>query len=199
MRRNKLKHYHKLLKTERQQLLSTIKSFEDQGIHENMNEVSGELSAYDQHPADYGSQMFEREKDIGLFKNLEYQLQLVDQALQKIDEGSYGICERCQQKISDARLNVLPYAQFCVNCKREEEAKAGADEGARKLSFRRSFRDAGDFVGFDGEDTWQAVARFGTANSPQDVLNAIDYEDTYLDDDEGFSTADDLEDLYRDQ
>ena len=91
---------------------------------------------------------------------------------------------------------MLPYAHFCVNCKREEEAKAGADEGARKLSFRRSFRDAGDFVGFDGEDTWQAVARFGTANSPQDVLNAIDYEDTYLDDDEGFSTADDLEDSY---
>ena len=63
-----------------------------------MNEVSGELSAYDQHPADYGSQMFEREKDIGLFKNLEYQLQLVDQALQKIDEGSYGFAKDVSRK-----------------------------------------------------------------------------------------------------
>ena len=200
MNREKLMHYRKLLENERRELQSTIQSFKDQGIHENMNDVTGELSAYDQHPADYGSQMFEREKDIGLFQSLENQLNLVDQALAKIEQGNYGTCEQCKKPISEARLNVLPYAQLCVECKREEEARAGVDEGLRKLSFRRSFRDDSDFVGFDGEDAWQAVARFGTANNPQDLLGEIDYfGDGYPDADDEQGIVEDLEDILRDR
>lgn len=121
MKHKDLEHYRLLLQAERRQLLETMESFKEQGIHENMNDVSGELSAYDQHPADYGSQMFEREKDQGLLENLKDQLHLVDQALERIDQGTYGICRQCRQPISPERLEVLPQASLCVRCKLEEE------------------------------------------------------------------------------
>ena len=75
-----------------------------------MNDVTGELSAYDQHPADYGSQMFEREKDIGLFQSLENQLNLVDQALAKIEQGNYGTCEQCKSRFRSSfkRIALCP-------------------------------------------------------------------------------------------
>ena len=168
MNREKLMHYRKLLENERRELQSTIQSFKDQGIHENMNDVTGELSAYDQHPADYGSQMFEREKDIGLFQSLENQLNLVDQALAKIEQGNYGTCEQCKKPISEARLNVLPYAQLCVECKREEEARAGVDEGVRNSR-------SGGLFGMIATlwALWRgclaAVARFGQRTVPGSI------------------------------
>ncbi len=184
MKHKDLEHYRLLLQAERRQLLETMESFKEQGIHENMNDVSGELSAYDQHPADCGSQMFEREKDQGLLENLMDQLHLVDQALERIDQGTYGICRQCRQPISPERLEVLPQASLCVRCKLEEEKQQQPEVKKQEFSFRRSFTDGTSFVGFDGEDAWQSVARFGTANTRQDYAGIGDLDDEMLSDEE---------------
>jgi len=191
MEKHKLEYYRQLLEYEEEQLLKTIEGFEEQGIHENMNDVTGELSAYDQHPADYGSQMFEREKDYGLLENAKQQLSLVREALHRIDEGTYGYCEKCQQPIDPERLAALPYAVKCIYCKQEEEQHLTPDASDQNLSFGRTFTH-GDFVGFDGEDAWQAVARYGTANSPQDIPGASDFDEAYTNADEDLSNVDDI-------
>ncbi len=82
-----------------------------------MSNQVGELSDFDpNHPGDMGTEMFEREKDIALHANVEGMLAQVDDALAKMDAGTYGLCDRCGQPIADARLEALPYATLCIEC-----------------------------------------------------------------------------------
>lgn len=82
-----------------------------------------ELSTVDQHPADAGSETFEREKDMAILSTLEDQIAEVEKALQRVDEGSYGKCEACGKPIGDERLEVVPTARYCVEDQGAREAK----------------------------------------------------------------------------
>jgi RNA polymerase-binding protein DksA len=68
------------------------------------------------HPADSGTETFERTKDLALRANVGGMLSQIDDALAKIDAGTYGVCDRCGQAIAPARLEALPYATLCVSC-----------------------------------------------------------------------------------
>jgi RNA polymerase-binding transcription factor DksA len=83
----------------------------------------GELSsaAGDQHIADHASEMLDREVDESLGENAEVIVREIDDALSRIDAGTYGTCIQCGQPIPDERLAAVPYAVLCVSCKREEE------------------------------------------------------------------------------
>ena len=83
----------------------------------------GELSsaAGDQHIADHASDMLDREVDESLGENAEVIVREIDDALARIDAGTYGTCIRCGQPIPDERLAAVPYAVLCVPCKRDEE------------------------------------------------------------------------------
>ena len=48
-------------------------------------------------------------------------LQKLDEAIRKLNEGTYGICEDCGDEISEKRLNILPYAIYCIDCKEKRE------------------------------------------------------------------------------
>lgn len=88
----------------------------------NMDErPEGELSSIDQHPADTGSETFEREKDMAILSTLEDQLGEIDEALKRVEEGTYGVCEACGKEIGTERLEVVPTARYCVE-----------DQGARE-------------------------------------------------------------------
>ena len=84
-------------------------------------ETTDELSFYDQHPADIGSEVFEREKDSGILELMELELEKVNDALQKHQQGSYGICEVCQQAIEPARLERMVNTTFCARCAQERQ------------------------------------------------------------------------------
>jgi DnaK suppressor protein len=83
----------------------------------------GELSsaAGDQHLADHASEMVDREVDVSLEENAEQIVYEIDRALTKIDDGTYGQCSRCGQRIPAERLDAVPYATLCVSCKQLEE------------------------------------------------------------------------------
>lgn len=160
---------------------------------------AAEESAYDNHPADLATQTFEREKDHSLLGNNRLMLKAIDQALDRIDDGTYGICERCGKPIDMERLRAMPMTTFCRECKRDEERLEAADMSpdpnlaALWPPFARTFTDGQDSVAFDGEDAWQAVARFGTSDSPQDVGGAADYDHMYWDADEDQGIVEDVE------
>jgi RNA polymerase-binding transcription factor DksA len=80
-----------------------------------------ESDALDQHPADDGSELFEREKNLSVQRTLEVTLQEVDDALRKYDEGTYGICDNCGEPIAEARLRAYPQARYCIRCQSELE------------------------------------------------------------------------------
>ncbi|MGE5371826.1 MAG: TraR/DksA C4-type zinc finger protein [Solirubrobacterales bacterium] len=85
-----------------------------------------ELSVYDQHMADIGTETFEREKDLGLLEMLEQRLGDVNHALEALDNGRYGICEDCGRMIDPRRMERLPYATRCMSCSQKEVDGWGA-------------------------------------------------------------------------
>lgn len=85
-----------------------------------------ELSLADQHPADLGTEMFEREKDQSILERVEAEMADVDRALKRADEGTYGLCEACGRKLANARLQIKPEARFCVDDQAAAEREARA-------------------------------------------------------------------------
>ena len=69
--------------------------------------------------------LYEREKTLALIRTLENKLESIEQALRLAEKGTYGICERCGEKIDPARLEALPHTTLCVKCKSQIERVAG--------------------------------------------------------------------------
>ncbi len=69
--------------------------------------------------------LYEREKTLALIRTLENKLESIEQALRLAEKGSYGICERCGERIDPARLEALPHTTLCVECKSQMERTAG--------------------------------------------------------------------------
>jgi RNA polymerase-binding transcription factor DksA len=88
-----------------------------------------EHSGYGDHMADDATELFEREKSIGMEQSLREHLRQVEHAMSRIDDGSYGQCERCGKAIPDERHTALPEATLCIDCKAQDEREA-AHQGA---------------------------------------------------------------------
>jgi len=92
--------------------------------------VLGELSDVDQHPADIGTETFEREKQASILEVTERQLQDVERAMGRLDDGTYGTCEACGRVIPIERLEARPATRFCLDDQQRAEAEAAAGNGA---------------------------------------------------------------------
>ena len=73
---------------------------------------------------DLASPMLQKELDMAMLEKHREHLAQVNSALKRIDEGSYGVCARCHQKISEARLEAIPETAFCRDCELDVEAEA---------------------------------------------------------------------------
>jgi RNA polymerase-binding transcription factor DksA len=82
-------------------------------IRESETEELGELSSVDS-PAELGTETFERELQVTTLTMVEEELHEVDDALRRLADGTYGICEACGRPIEEARLQAKPAARFCV-------------------------------------------------------------------------------------
>jgi DnaK suppressor protein len=85
----------------------------------NPDEDALERSEYDFGFADSAQSTAERGKMLALIDRLREQLREVERALNKIDQGTYGMCDRCGEPIGQERLEALPYSTLCVNCKQK--------------------------------------------------------------------------------
>ena len=74
-----------------------------------------ESLAYDENFADSGQVAAELGENMALLNQLNEQLDEVEHALNKFDQGTYGLCERCGEQIAEARLEAIPATRFCVN------------------------------------------------------------------------------------
>ena len=74
-------------------------------------EDSGELSHLDQHPADYATELFDRELDEGTIEHLREELDAIDRAFKRLEEGTYGFSVESGEPIPDARLELIPWAE----------------------------------------------------------------------------------------
>jgi DnaK suppressor protein len=113
----------KRLTEERDRLNATLENLETD--LEAQKESLSELSSYDQHPGDIGTETFEREKDLSIAESVRASLSDVEDALQRLEDGTYGTCEVCGEPIGDARLEALPAARFCVDHQQDLERTPG--------------------------------------------------------------------------
>ena len=88
----------------------------DAALNKTRSEASGDLSLMPIHMADVGTDNYEQEFTLSLMQNEEGVLGLVEGALERIEEGTYGSCAECTNKIPKTRLNALPYTPYCVKC-----------------------------------------------------------------------------------
>jgi RNA polymerase-binding transcription factor DksA len=88
-------------------------------------EARGSLSNVPLHLADLGTDSFEQDIALGLLENEGQILEQIKAALARIEQGTFGQCEECQQSIPVERLRVVPYAPFCVECARALEGEKG--------------------------------------------------------------------------
>lgn len=173
---------------------------ENYGLDNSMRDSIGELSTNDNHPADIGSEMFERGKDLALQDAEEHHLNDVVNALERIDEGTYGVCVVCKNEIPYERLEAVPWTRYCKehNPQQHSSIRRPVEERALR-SYTHSFRNDNDYIGYDGEDAWQDVERYGTSNPPDFFREGEDYnelwinsfeQDGYIDLTEGFAITD---------
>jgi RNA polymerase-binding protein DksA len=111
-----LDKFREFLLAERTRLEEELHEIEDRASRVDEGDRSSEISAYDDHPADLASETFEREKDLAIGESVEAMLHKVISALEKIDRGTYGLCDACNRPIKKARLKALPFATLCLNC-----------------------------------------------------------------------------------
>jgi DnaK suppressor protein len=109
----------KQLLVERERLEHEIAEL-DADLSESL-EDSSEESPYDQHMAETAAATLDREIDLTLQDNARASLSQIDRALAKLENGSYGRCDKCGKLIGEERLQVAPFATLCIDCKRLEE------------------------------------------------------------------------------
>lgn len=109
------------LETLRQMLLAERECLLEHINHDEYHAISSENFGYGNHMADDATQAFEQGKDASIRYRMERLLAEVNDALARIEAGTYGICERCGAEIDWARLEAKPYARYCIQCQERQE------------------------------------------------------------------------------
>ncbi|MQA88919.1 MAG: hypothetical protein GEU90_01610 [Gemmatimonas sp.] len=127
MERSQIDHLEHRLLRERDRALRSIGRFQEQSKL-SRDTADSDLSSYSFHMADQGTDAMEREKSF-LFASKEGRyLYRIEEALRRLysDPESFGICHSCKSPIPFDRLDALPHARYCLDCKRREEEEAAA-------------------------------------------------------------------------
>ncbi|MBN2538111.1 TraR/DksA C4-type zinc finger protein [candidate division WOR-3 bacterium] len=115
--RAQLVAYERALLAEKARLLRQ-REFTEEVMESSGPEGSGDLSSHRTHTADQGTENYQREM-AGRFRTMEDEtLRAIEEALRRVADGTYGVCEKCGAPIPKARLEIVPHARFCMKCLR---------------------------------------------------------------------------------
>jgi len=166
------------------------------GLTEQATDTVGELSSYDNHPGDMGTELYERGKDTALNEHAEKELEQINEALHAIEEGTYGFCSMCGVGIPYERLQAVPTTDRCVN--HADQQTFTRDHPVEEEVFSPNINPDEITnevqVGYDAEDTWQELSQYGSSETPSDFYGDRDnYNEMYPNKDENVGSVEDLE------
>ncbi|MBB5172153.1 TraR/DksA C4-type zinc finger protein [Texcoconibacillus texcoconensis] len=169
------------LESERDRLQSSLEEERNWRKERSLSDATGELSQYDNHPADSGTEIYERAKDDALRHRMQHELQKVEAALERMDNGTYGYCVITGEPIPIERLEANPVANTLVDA--EESTKVANDRPVEEDvlgGFGRYNYDTDDReTQFDAEDSYQAVAVWNTADGINEI-EAVEIADEFI-------------------
>ena len=121
--KSEFEKYRQVLQSERERLAGDIDHIKGDHLKKSSKDITGELSGYSIHIADMSGDDYDRAVALGIFTQEQEFLYLIDEALKRIDDGTFGSCEVCEKAISVKRLEAVPYATLCLPCQSDEEKK----------------------------------------------------------------------------
>lgn len=109
-----LKEFQQQLQQSKQELEERLNDSGNYDLRRSLEDSTGELSSYDNHPGDEGTELYEREKDLALSEHDRDEIRDIERALSAIEAGEYGKCEVCSKEIPLERLKAIPTTTYCV-------------------------------------------------------------------------------------
>lgn len=184
----------------------TIEKMKENDTSEQDKYSPTELSNYDNHPADMGTQLFQVELNTALKIHEEHLLKEIHDALGRMEDGIYGKCAFCGEEINAERLRAIPYARLCMDC---EQSKAVDPEILAKgrpneelvwdAPFGRKYLNEREDDEYEGLDYLNDLMKYGSSDSPQDLGGYHDYEEFYTNEIDKQGIVDDMDSVSNDE
>lgn len=108
-------------------ILNQIRDISKDTLMKTQKEISGDISGYGLHMADVATDNYERDFNLGLVSSEREIVIAIDDAVKRVEDKTYGICEVCKKPIAKKRLDAIPYVRYCRKCKQKIE-----DENSRR-------------------------------------------------------------------
>ncbi len=121
MPREELKKYKTLLIKLRAQVGGDLSHIAQNTLNKSARDASGDLSGYSYHMADQASDDYERDFSLERATSEQKLLYFIDEAMKRINDGTYGNCLSCGCRIAKARLVALPHSELCIECQKKKE------------------------------------------------------------------------------
>jgi RNA polymerase-binding protein DksA len=118
MKIDELEAFRHTLETLQARLRGDLDQMTDEALRRSIINGSGNLSNVPLHMADVGSENYDQEFTLELIENEQGTLELVNEALDRLERGKFGLCVECGEPISRPRLQAIPYTRHCINCAR---------------------------------------------------------------------------------
>jgi RNA polymerase-binding protein DksA len=118
-----LKDFKKIVLKKKEEMLNDLRHISDDTLRKSQKEASGDISGYTYHMADVATDNYDREFSLGLASGERKSLYELDDALKRIEDGTFGICDDCKSSITKIRLKAVPSARLCIKCQQKREKK----------------------------------------------------------------------------
>lgn len=193
-------HLKDMLLKQSGEIEKTIIKMKENDTANNSEFYPTELSSYDNHPAELGTELFQVELNSALIVHQEHLLKEINEAIKRIDKGLYGKCDFCGKDIGEERLNIVPQARLCIEC---EESKAIDPEILRNsrpneelvldAPIGRKYLNQREDDEHEGIDQFNDLMKYGSSDSPQDLGGYGDYEEFYTNEIDHQGIVDDMD------
>lgn len=169
MDNKKIEYFKNRLIEEKRNITEAMEGMFENGLEASQGVETQELSLIDNHPGDMGTEMFDKGRRYALIRNEKEIINKIDDALERMDRGSYGSCIICGNEIPEDRLEFLPYAATCSKCwnNQADYTTYRYDRPVEEETldpfgtyFMDESGDMEDEIMYDGEDAWQDVAKY---------------------------------------
>ncbi|MFA5430676.1 MAG: TraR/DksA family transcriptional regulator [Candidatus Omnitrophota bacterium] len=118
-----LSAFKKLILKKKEDIIDHIREISEETVKKSQKDASGDISSYTYHMADVATDNYDREFSMGrVSEDREFLFEL-DDALKRIEDGSFGICEDCGALVSKTRLKAVPSARLCIKCQEKKDKK----------------------------------------------------------------------------
>ncbi|MDP8260647.1 MAG: TraR/DksA family transcriptional regulator [Candidatus Gygaella obscura] len=121
MNKADLKKHKEILLKRKEEIVEQIEHISRDTLKLSQKDASGDISGYAYHMADLATDSFDREFSLGLASNERQLLYEINDALRRVEDGSFGKCSACDKPIPKTRLKAIPYSKLCLKCQKLQE------------------------------------------------------------------------------